>query len=163
MTTTGDFTTTLRVSQSPRQVFNAINNVRGWWSENVEGGTEKLNDEFLYRYKDVHVCRIRLVEVVPDRRVVWQVLENRFSFTQDQTEWTNTRICFDISEQDNQTELLFTHTGLTPACECFEACREGWTNYINRSLLKLVTTGKGEPNPSEGGFNQQLADKYINK
>jgi uncharacterized protein YndB with AHSA1/START domain len=158
---TGDFTTTLLVDQSPARVFEAINNVRGWWSEDVEGGTEKLNDEFKYRYKDVHVCRMKLVEVVTNRKVVWHVLENHFNFTEDKTEWTGTKVCFEISEANNQTQLKFTHEGLVPAYECFEICREGWTNYINGSLFNLITKGKGQPNPREGGFNQQLADEYA--
>jgi hypothetical protein len=38
---TSGFATTIVVAQTPKEVFNAINNVRGWWSENIEGGTEK--------------------------------------------------------------------------------------------------------------------------
>ncbi|MBS1563027.1 MAG: SRPBCC domain-containing protein, partial [Bacteroidetes bacterium] len=53
------FTTTVLVDQPAGKVFSAINNVRGWWSENIKGATEKLNDEFLYSYKDVHICKMR--------------------------------------------------------------------------------------------------------
>ena len=49
-----NFTITITVDQSPPAVFNAINNVRGWWSEEIEGNTEKKEDEFTYHYKDVH-------------------------------------------------------------------------------------------------------------
>ena len=46
-----DFTTTISVDQSPEEAFRAINNVRGWWSENIEGSTDKLDAEFTYRYQ----------------------------------------------------------------------------------------------------------------
>ncbi len=58
-----DFTTTFLVEQTPEEVFNAISNVRGWWSEEIEGSTDRLNDEFRYHYKDVHVCKMKLIEV----------------------------------------------------------------------------------------------------
>ena len=156
---TKDFTATILVDQTPTEVFNAINNVRGWWSENIEGGTEKLNDEFDYRYTDVHSCRMRLIEVVPGKKVVWLVLDNYFNFTADKTEWKNTKVIFEISKKGSQTELHFTHQGLVPEYECYEACRQGWTKYITGSLYNLITKGKGQPNPKEGGFNEELVEK----
>jgi len=155
-----DFNTTILVDRAPKEVFNAINNVRGWWSEEIEGGTENLNDEFLYHFKDVHVCKMRLVEVVPNKKVVWLVVDNYFSFTKDKTEWKDTKIIFEIAEKDGSTELRFTHQGLVPQYECYNICRDGWSNYIKNSLRNLITTGKGQPNPKEGGFNAELLKNW---
>ncbi len=68
-----NFTTRISVDQSPADVFKAINHVRGWWSENIQGSTEYLNDEFIYNYKDVHVCKLKIIESVPGKKVVWLV------------------------------------------------------------------------------------------
>ena len=141
-----DFTTTLIVEQSPEEVFNAVTNVRGWWSEQIDGNTAKLNDEFDYHYEDVHRCKVKLTEVIPNAKIVWLVEKNYFKFTEDETEWTGTKPTFEISEKDGKTALRFTHVGLVPDYECFDICRDSWTNYIQNSLKKLITTGKGQPN-----------------
>jgi hypothetical protein len=141
-----DFTTTLLVDQNPKEVFRAVNNVRGWWSEEIEGGTEKLNDEFTYHFEDIHQCKMKLIEVIPDKKVVWLVLDNYFKFTKDKTEWKGTKVIFEISQKDNKTVLRMTHQGLVPEYECFEICRDAWTGYIQNSLHDLIVTGKGQPN-----------------
>ena len=144
--TTKDFTATILVDNTPAEVFSAINNVRGWWSEEIEGSTDKLNSEFDYHYEDVHRCKIKIVELVPNKKVVWSVLDNYFKFTKDKSEWKGTKIIFEIAEKDNKTEMRFTHQGLVPAYECYEICRDAWTGYIQKSLRNLITAGKGQPN-----------------
>ena len=141
-----DFTTSFTVDQTPAEAFAAITNVRGWWSENIEGSSDKLDDEFTYRHEDVHRCKLRLTEVIPDQKVAWLVLDNYFNFTQDTTEWTGTEIIFEVSAKGNQTEVRFTHLGLVPEYECFDICSNAWGSYINGSLRSLITTGKGQPN-----------------
>ena len=155
-----NFTTVLVVDQTPEEVFNAINNPRGWWSEEIEGSTEKLNDEFNYHYKDAHISKMKLIEVTPNKKVVWLVMDNHFNFTKDKNEWKDNKIIFEIIEKDNKTQLQFTQLGLVPAYECYDICRDAWSNYINNSLRSLITTGKGQPNPKEGGFNEQLLQEY---
>lgn len=144
-----DFTISILVNQTPDEAYNAINNVRGWWSENISGPTDRLNGEFLYRYKDAHRAKMKVVELVPGKRVVWDVLDNYFNFTQDKNEWTGNRIIFDIAEKGNKTEVRFTQQGLTPQYECYEVCNEAWSQYIQESLSNLMSTGHGQPNPKE--------------
>jgi len=156
-----DFTTTIIVDQSPQQVFEAITNVRGWWSEEIEGNSAKQNDEFDYHYEDIHRCKIKLIEVIPNQKIVWFVEENYFNFTQDKTEWTGTKPTFEIIEKEGKTELRFTHFGLNSKYECFEICQGAWTNYIQNSLKKLIETGKGEPNAT--GKPQTENEKKLSK
>ncbi|MEL1243057.1 SRPBCC domain-containing protein [Flavobacterium sp. DGU11] len=154
------YTTSFAVTQSPEKVFDAVTNVRGWWSEQVEGGTAKQGDEFTYQYKDVHIAKMKLEEVIPNKKVVWHVLNNYFDFTKDKSEWTDTRIIFEITEKNGMTELRFTHEGLVPDYECYQVCNDAWTSYIQGSLKNLITTGKGQPNTREEGLSNELVEKW---
>ena len=155
-----DYTTSFIVNQSPKAVFDAINNVKGWWSENIKGNTDTLDEIFLYNYKEVHICKLKIIELIANKVVVWHVLENHFNFTQDDKEWKDSKILFEISEQGGKTALQFTHVGLTPDWECFSVCNDAWTSYIQGSLKNLITTGKGNPNTKEEDLNQELIEKW---
>jgi Activator of Hsp90 ATPase homolog 1-like protein len=144
-----NFSTTLSVDQTADEVFAAINDVRRWWSEDIEGSTDSLGEEFSYHNMPVHRCTIRVTELVPGERVVWHVMDNFFAFTEDKTEWKGTEIRFDISRRGDKTELIFTHLGLVPDYECFDVCSNAWGFYVNTSLRGLIRTGKGLPNQLE--------------
>ncbi len=144
-----DFSIAILVDNTPSEVFDAINNVRGWWSEEIEGGTSELNEEFSYHYRDVHRCKMKITESIPGKKVVWFVLDNYFNFIKDNSEWKGTKIIFEISAQDGKTSLRFVHQGLVPQYECFDICANAWTSYITNSLKDLITKGKGQPNPKE--------------
>jgi hypothetical protein len=140
------FTTSFIVDQSPDDAFAAINDVRGWWSAEIDGSTDELGADFTYRYADVHRSEQKVTELLPGRRVAWHVLDGYLDFTRDKTEWTGTDITFDIVDKDGQTEVRFTHVGLVPDDECFENCSVAWNFYINDSLRSLIATGEGHPN-----------------
>ena len=148
---TQDFTTVLLVGATPREVFDAVNDVRGWWSENIEGDTDQPGGEFSYHYQDVHRAKMKIIEFVPDKRVSWKVLDNYFKFTQDVAEWKDTQVIFEIAQKGDRTELRFTHKGLVPEYECYQVCHDAWTHYIQDSLKALILTGKGSPTPRDAG------------
>jgi hypothetical protein len=139
-----DFTTSLLVDRTSKEVFDAVNNPQNWWPGDIAGKSEKINDEFTYRYQDIHYSKQRIVEMIPDQKVVWLVTESQLNFTGDDNEWTDTKIIFEISEEGHKTRLNFTHQGLYPAIECFDACSGAWSQIIQQSLFSLITTGKGE-------------------
>jgi uncharacterized protein YndB with AHSA1/START domain len=146
-----DFTTMFLAEATSQQVFDAVNNVRGWWSENIEGNTDKAGDIFTYHYQDVHICTIKITECIPGKRVVWHVLNNHFNFTKDKSEWKGTDVVFEIAEKDGKTQLTFTHQGLVPEYECYNVCHDAWMHYIQDSLKSLILTGKGKATPKDEG------------
>jgi hypothetical protein len=144
-----DYTTSFTVDQSPEQVFAAVNNVRGWWSGQIDGETDRFGAEFTYRYQDMHRSTQRITELVPGKKVVWRVIDAKINFVKDKAEWNGTDVVFEIAKKGDQTELRFTHVGLVPTVECYGKCAGAWGFYINESLRDLITTGKGDPNKEQ--------------
>ena len=140
-----DFTASFVVDQSPQEVFDAINNVPGWWGEDVQGTNDNVGDEFTFRVQDIHYSRLKVAELIANERVVWLVLDNHLNFVEDQTEWVGTKISFDISRKGDQTEVHFAHLGLDPKFECFGVCSNAWGSLMRSSLPDLISTGKGHP------------------
>lgn len=143
---TNSYTTTLTVAQSPKEVFDAINNVRGWWSEEIDGLTDKLGAEFRYRYKELHRSAQKITEFLPNTKVVWHISDAELIFAKNKTEWNGTSVVFEITRNAGKTKVRFTHVGLNRSLECYGGCTDAWGFYIRESLRRLITTGKGLPN-----------------
>jgi uncharacterized protein YndB with AHSA1/START domain len=144
------YSTSFTVDRPPVEVFDAINDVRSWWNEDITGESAEVGAEFVHHVKDIHRARIQVAELVPGERVVWRVLDNWMSFITDQSEWKGTEIRFDLSEKDSATEVRFTHVGLVPAYECYDVCENAWGHYVHNSLRGLIAGGEGMPNSSPG-------------
>ena len=156
-----NYTTAFTVDQTPKEAFAAINNVRGWWSGDIEGGTTKLGDVFTYRYEDVHYSKQKITELIPGKKVVWLVLDSSLNFIKDKSEWNGTKIIFEVSKKSDKTEVRFTHAGLVPDYECYGACSNAWGSYVNSSLRKLITKGKGQPNPKEKRDRKKASNQKV--
>ena len=140
-----DYTASIAVPTTAIEAFNGINHVTKWWTENLEGRSQKLNDEFTVRFDDVHMSKQKLIEVIPGKKIVWLVTDSKLNFVKDKEEWTNTQISFEIAKNKGVTNIKFTHSGLTPEIECYGGCSNAWSHYIQESLFKLLTEGKGRP------------------
>lgn len=137
-----DFATSFLVDQTPEEVFNAITNVRGWWSglysEQIEGNSNKPDDEFTFRAGGgAHYSKQKLVEIIPGKKVVWLVTDSNLNFLTKKDEWTGTKLCFEIAKQGTKTQVSFRHQGLVPQIECYNDCSAAWSQYLEQFMSAL--------------------------
>jgi len=94
-----DYHATIMVSQAVNEAFTAINSVSKWWTEKLEGSSEKLNDVFTVDFGDTNFVTHKLIEVIPGKKIVWLVTDCYLSWFTDKTEWKNTKMVFEIADK----------------------------------------------------------------
>jgi len=139
-----DFNCTITANITAKETVDAISRVPDWWAKNFEGSAKNLNDIFTVRFGETFVT-FKITGLIPDTKVVWSVTDCYLHWLKDKTEWTGTKVIFDISSENGSTKISFTHQGLIPQIECYNDCVKGWTEYVPGSLLKLLTEGQGQP------------------
>jgi hypothetical protein len=138
-----NYSATIEVAKSAEDVFNHINDVSKWWSKDFEGSSSKLNDEFVICHPGAHYSKQKLIEVIPGKKVVWLVTASELDWLEkDKHEWTNTRMIFEITANEDKAVLHFTHEGLVPEKECYARCEQGWNMVIKDRLFNFITDGK---------------------
>jgi len=141
--TNKSYTATIEVARSPEDVFSHLNEVSKWWSKDYEGSSARLNDEFVICHPNRHYSKQRLVEVIPNKKLVWLVTDSKLDWVEkDKNEWTNTRMVFEITTNNDKSVLQFTHEGLVPGKECYGMCEKGWNMVIRERLFNFLTSGK---------------------
>jgi Activator of Hsp90 ATPase homolog 1-like protein len=139
-----DYTAVITVNKSLTDAMKSISNVSNWWTENLEGSSKNRGDVFTVRFGETF-STMEITEVEQDKKIVWHVTECYLQWLKDKREWKGTEMVFELSSQNNSTQITFTHVGLAPAVECYNDCVKGWDQYIKGSLFKLITEGKGQP------------------
>lgn len=137
-----NFTYSFLSSETPEVIFDLLLNVDQWWSgfygETTEGKTHQVTDEFSFRAGGgAHQSKQKLTELIPNKRVAWQVIASNLSFLTDSTEWLGSSFFFDITPEGDKVRVTFTHQGLVPELECYESCSGGWTKYLNALKNRL--------------------------
>jgi activator of Hsp90 ATPase-like protein len=130
---------TIEVEKSVANVFNCLKDVSQWWSRDFEGSSLTLYDEFVICHPGRHYSKQKLVEVIPDNKLVWLVTESTLNWLEkDKQEWTGTKMIFELTSAGNKTQLHFTHEGLVPAKECYSLCEKGWNMVIRERLFNYI-------------------------
>jgi hypothetical protein len=144
-----DYTAAILVKATADKAFHQINQVAAWWTENIEGSSEKLNDVFTIRFGAETFVTIKIVESIPGKKVGWSVTDCYLPWLTDKREWMGTRMVFELSAEGDSTRIQFTHFGLEPQVECYDGCVKGWNQYFVDSLSRLLNDGQGLPQQKE--------------
>ncbi len=137
-----DYQKSFIIKAAPKEVFEDIVNVKDWWTSSFKGGAKNINDEFDVTMGKTTV-NFKVIESVPYKKLVWLVTDCHLDWLNDKKEWKNTKIVWNISEENNSTKVEMAHLGLVPGIECYNDCEAGWNQYIAESLPKLISAGRG--------------------
>ena len=133
-------------SSTPESVYNAIIlEIDKWWTTS-SNEAKHVGDILNVRFGGTTYKRMKVIRAIPNELLEWSVKEANIDhegFTK-KDEWVGTTIKWKIEESDAGSKIKFTHEGLVPAFECYEACQGGW-NYFLGSLKDFLNTGKGTP------------------
>lgn len=138
-----DYTFSFTSSKDPQLIFETLLDVQKWWvglfGEEIKGKSTKLNDEFTFKAGDgLHYSKQRLIELVPGKRIVWEVIESNLTFLKHPEEWKGSKIRFDLVPAKTKITVVFTHEGLKPKIECYGACSGAWTQYM-KNLERILS------------------------
>jgi uncharacterized protein YndB with AHSA1/START domain len=139
-----NFTRSISVNISANEAIKKISKITDWWGVTFSGNSEKQNDKFVIKMGGDSFFNMTVAELVPDKKVVFLVTNCNMPWYSDKKEWLNTKLIFDLTENNEVTTLTFTHEGLTPDIECFKDCDFGWNHWITRSLFSYLSTGVGD-------------------
>lgn len=138
-----DFNCTVSANIGAEEAIRKICRVPEWWGVTFTGNAAQPQDVFVINMGPEAFFHVTVTELLPGKRMVWQVMDCHMPWYSDKKEWAGTRLVFDLCEHDGGTELTFTHEGLTPGAECYQDCVQGWTHWIKTSLGSYLATGKG--------------------
>lgn len=139
-----DYTATISAHSPAQEAIDKISRVAEWWTKGFVGASRQPGDTFTVRFGETFVD-FRVAEVIPEKKIVWQVTDCHLHFQSNQKEWNETRIVWDVSTENGLTSVRMTHVGLVPEHQCYQNCEQGWNFYVKESLRKLLDEDQGLP------------------
>ena len=135
------------IKSSPEEVYKALatrEGLAGWWTKNTQG-EGKVGGSLKFRFSaggaEIGGFDMKVLELQPGKRVLWQVVEGP-------GEWIGTKVSWDLRQDGEYTIVLFNHQDWKEPAEFMHHCSTKWAIFL-MSLKSLVETGKGAPSPDD--------------
>ncbi|MDR3577147.1 MAG: hypothetical protein P4L50_25075 [Anaerolineaceae bacterium] len=140
-----DYHSSILAQITPKEALDKISRVSEWWAIDFEGSSQKLNDIFTVRFGSGDMYKVKVSEFIPDKKIEWLVIDSYQGWVNNQTEWTDTKIIWEVSAQQEGTRIDMTHIGLVPTLECHDKCTLGWDYLLQKSIFRFIAEKKGLP------------------
>ena len=140
-----DYHSSITASVTPQEAFEKISHVSEWWAKDFEGKSEEPHDVFTVRFPNGDMYKVKVSEIIPHKKITWEVIDSYQGWHDNHTEWVGTTIVWEVLSPKDSLEVKMTHIGLVPEFECFDKCSHGWDYLMQKSLLELLNEGKGLP------------------
>jgi uncharacterized protein YndB with AHSA1/START domain len=130
-----------------RRVYQAIaskEGLAGWWTEKVSGDGH-LGGVLVFRFDNYGENDMKVVELVPDRRVGWECVRGA-------PEWIGTKLTFALEESNGETTVLFAQRGWREEVRFMHYCSTKWAAYLI-GMKAFIETGRGAPYPHDTPIN----------
>ena len=119
--------------------------IAGWWTKDTTG-VSKVGGSIDVRFltpegRQIGGMEMEVLRLEPNKRVEW-------GFREGPPEWIGTNVTFDLSQDGDQTIVLFGHRNWREAVEFTAHCSMKWATFL-LSLRQLVETGAGSPSPDD--------------
>ena len=133
----------LSIDAPVAKVYEAIATAEGistWWDQQTRTETDRGVVLEHHPGPEHGVVKLRVVELVPDRRVEWECISTHPA-SSPASAWTGTRFIFELAERgDRTTALDFRQTGYDELSPFFPANTAAWGQVLER--LKQVVESR---------------------
>jgi uncharacterized protein YndB with AHSA1/START domain len=137
------------VKASPKETYKALTEPKKlakWWTSDTKGSGTKVGDTLEFRFGEF--CqKFKVKALKPGKLVAWKSPKG-----QGADEWEGTEITFDISKDNKQTYIWFSHSGWRKNSGFHAHCSMKWATFL-LSLKDLLEKGKGRSAPNDLQIN----------
>ena len=125
--------------------LSTVEGVAGWWTKETSG-VSKVGETIDVRFhsregKQIGHMIMKVMALDLNKKVHWRV-------TAGPEEWVGTDVVFDLSQEGDDTIVLFGHRNWQEVNDFTSHCSTKWATFL-LSLRELVESGKGKPSPDD--------------